>query len=438
MPIQVLENVGGLTIGTTYYVTEFSGMVDPLDSELTLPNIQVEVTNSSDIGDVLTCTVDLLRGFDGTDSLYEEMPITFQGTGLGGTIINQEYFVKDIVNATQFTISEVAGGTVKELTGANGLMIGTGDPYIKVSTSKGGASPTLSDNNSATSSFTQFITVDPVFDISYLLGGYSVIISNPGEGFAINNTILISGTAVDGASPANDLLMTVNDINEDGGITSVIRSGTPPSTVTQYYMQVRSENTIATVTNSTTDTLTIDTTGFEENDAVVFTGDTPTGIVRGATYYLYNVTSTTTQITLLPNDLTPVTGITFDSEFTMAKLGSTALLPEPFYFNQSIVRFNNRVYVCVISNNDDEFIFGKWELLDSGDRRLNAMDRVIGYYQPTSNMPGVNIQQLFEGTTYPNPAYRGNSFDPNLQYGVDTILNPLPFYPSEVDNHLGR
>jgi hypothetical protein len=457
MPIQVLENVGGLTTGTTYFVTEHSGMIDPLDSENTIPNIQVEVTNSSDIGNVLTCTVDVLRGFDGTDSLYEKMPITFRGTGLGGTVIGQEYFVKTIVNATQFTISEVVDGPVKVLTLANGLMIGTGDPYIKVSQSRGGTVEMLTDNNDATSSFTQFITLDPVFDLSYLLGGYSAIISNPGEGFAVNNTILIPGTAVDGTSPANDLLLTVNTINTNGGITSVIRSGTPPSTATQYYLQVRSENTfavyknsiltilatpaefdyvgytIATVTASTTDTLTVDTTGFEENDAVVFTGNVPVGLVRGATYYLYNVTSTNTQLTLSPGNTTPITGIVFGGEFTMAKLGSTALLPEPFYFNQSIVRFNNRVYVCVISNNDDEFVFGKWELLDSGDRRLNAMDRVIGYYQPTSNMPGVNIQQLFEGTTYPNPAYRGNSFDPNLQYGVDTILNPLPFYPSEVD-----
>jgi hypothetical protein len=457
LPIRVLENVGGLTIGTTYFVTEFSGMVDPLDSEKTLPDIQVEVTNSSDIGNVLTCTVDALRGFDGTDSLYVGMPIVFRGTGLGGIVIGQEYFVENIVSATQFTVSELKFGPVKVLTLANGLMIGNGDPYIKVSLSKGGAPVTLTNDNTGTTSLTQFITLDPAFDISYLLGGYRAIISDPGAGFAVNNTILIPGTVVDGTSPANDITLTVNSVDGDGGITSVIRSGTPPSTAAQYYLQVRSENTFAvyknsiltilatpeefdyvgytttTVTNSTTDTLTVDTTGFEENDAVVFTGNVPDGIIRGATYYLDSVTSTTTQLTLLPNDLTPITGIVFDGEFTMAKLGSIALLPEPFYFNQSIVRFNNRVYVCVISNNDDEFIFGKWELLDSGDRRLNAMDRVIGYYQPTSNMPGVDIQQLFEGTTYPNPAYRGNSFDPNLQYGVDTILNPLPFYPSEVD-----
>jgi hypothetical protein len=466
MPIQVLANVGGLVTGTTYYVTEYSGRPLGTNPETYAPSIQVEVTNSSDAGppaNVLTCTIDLLRGFDGTASLYEKMPIIFQGTGLGGIVINQEYFVKDIVSATQFTISETVNGPVKPLTLANGIMIGTGDLYIKVSTSKGGSAVALTNNNSGATSFTQFITVDPVFDISYLVGGYSAIMSNPGEGFATNNTILIPGTAVDGTAPANNILLTVNDLLEDsfgvssGGIKSVIRSGTPPGTEEQYYMQVRSENTlavyknslltipavpaefnyvgytVASVTNSTTDTLTVDTTGFEENDGVVFTGNVPDGLVRGQTYYLFGVTSTTTQLTLLPDDPTPITGIVFDSEFTMAKLGSTALLPEPFYFNQSIVKFNNRVYECVISNNDDEFIFGKWELLDSGDRRLNAMDRVVGYYQPTSNMPGVDLGQLFEGTTYPNPAYRGNSFDPDLQYGVDTILTPLPFYPSEVD-----
>ena len=463
MPIQVLSNVGGLVTGTTYFVTEYSGMVDPLDSELTLPNIQVEVTNTSDIGNVLTCTVDLLRGFDGTDSLYEKMPITFQGTGLGGIVIDQEYYVKTIVNATQFTISEVVDGPVKVLTLANGLMIGTGDPYITVSTSKGGSSVSLTDNNSATSSFTQFITVDPVFDLSYLLGGYNAIISTPGEGFAISNTILIPGTAVDGTSPANDILLTVNTIDEDGGITSVIRSGTPPSVANQYYMQVRSTNTLAvyknslltipatpaefdyvgyttatvTETQASTDIITVNSTAeFAVNDAVVFTGDVTGGMNLGQTYYILdngNFTATTLQISDTPGGSVIPLSTATTQNYSMAKLGSVAFLPEPFFFNQSIVRFNNRVYVCVVSNNDDDFIFGKWELLDSGDRRLNAMDRVIGYYQPTSNMPGVDLGQLFEGTTYPNPIYQGNNFDPNLQYGVDAILTPLPFYPSEVD-----
>ena len=139
-------------------------------------------------------------------------------------------------------------------------------------------------------------------------------------------------------------------------------------------------------------------------------------------------------MTTIPNDNTTlISGITFTGDFTLAKLGSIALLPEPFYFNQSIVSFNNRVYECVISNNDDEFIFGKWELLDPGDRRLNAMDRVIGYYQPTVDMPGIDLTQLFEGVTYPNSTYLGNAFQPDQQYPVDTILSDVPFYPAEVD-----
>ena len=505
MPIRVLENVGELVTGITYYVSEYSGKSLGTDPETYIPNIQVEVTNSTDLGYELTCTVDLLRGFDGTASLYEKMPIRFQGTGLGGIVINQEYFVKDIVSSTQFTISDIVDGPVKELTLANGLMIGTGDIYIKlyqkagsfqvgksyvirtlgdtdftligaasntvgvvftatgIGAGTGTATVSLADNNSGASSFTQFITADPVFDISYLVGGYSAIMSVPGEGFATNNTILISGTAVDGTSPANDILLTVNDINADGGIVSVIRTGTPPGTTAQYYMQVRSANTLAvyqnslltiptvpadfdyvgyttatvTETQASTDIITVTSTAnFEINDAVVFTGNVTGGMNLGQTYYILdngNFTATTLQISDTPGGSVIPLSTATSQNYSMAKLGSTALLPEPFYFNQSIVRFNNRVYVCVISNNDDEFIFGKWELLDSGDRRLNAMDRVIGYYQPTSNMPGVDIQQLFEGTTYPNPAYRGNSFDPNLQYGVDTILNPLPFYPSEVD-----
>jgi len=462
MPLRVNSAVGGLSTGVTYYVTEYSGeeIPDPENPGETIarPNIQVEVNTTSSVGNVLTCAYDVGRNLLGTTSLYIGMPIVFSGIGLGGIVIGQEYFVESIVSSTEFTISETDGGTAKTLSTANGIMMGDGNPYIIISTSKGGSAVALTNDTSASSSFTQFITGTPEFSLSYVLGGYTAIITNPGEGFAINNVITVSGTEVGGTTPANDITLTVNTVDDDGGITSVIRTGTPPASTQQYYLQVRSENTVAvynnslmtvpvsgiafpfvgytesTVTNSTTDTLTVDTTGFSNYDAVSFSGSIPTAFDIGETYYLYNVTSTTAQVTTTPNDAgTIVSGITFTDDFMMAKLGSIALLPEPFYFNQSIVKFNNRVYECVISNNDDEFIFGKWELLDSGDRRLNAMDRVIGYYQPTVDMPGVDLTQLFEGVTYPNSTYLGNAFQPNQQYPLDTQLSDLPFYPSEVD-----
>jgi photosystem II stability/assembly factor-like uncharacterized protein len=459
MPIRLDSAVGGLSTGTTYYVIEYSGMDDTLNPGETLPNIQVEVTNTSSVGNVLTCVNDILNGFPGTSSLYVNMPIVFSGVGLGGIVIGRTYYIKTITSSTTFTVSEIPGGAVKTLTTANGIMLGDGDPYIKVSTSKGGSTVSLSNDNTSSANFTQYVTQTPEFDLSYLLGGYNAIITNPGEGFALDNVISVPGTAVDGTSPANDITLIVNTINDDGGITSVIRQGTPPSISQQYYLQVRSPNTVAvysnplmtvpvsginfpyvgytesTVTNSTSNTLTIDTTGFDLYDAVSFSGTLPTALNVGETYYLYNVTPTTAQVTTIPNDAgTIVSGITFTGNFTMAKIGSIAFLPEPFFFNQSVVKFNNRVYECIISNNDDEFIFGKWQLLDSGDRRLNAMDRVIGYYQPTANMPGVDLTQLFEGVTYPNSTYLGNAFEPNQQYPVDTILNEPPFLPTEIDS----
>ena len=454
MPIRVNTNIGGLTTATTYYVIEYSGMADPLNPGEYLPAIQVAVTNTSSSGNYLYC--------DTTDSLYIGMPITFTGVGLGGIAIGQTYYVKTIDTGTSFTISEILSGSIKLLTNANGIMKGTGDSYITVSTSMSGSVVTLSMATAA-SSFTQFITSVPTFTISYIMGGYRALITTSGSGFAINNTILISGTAVGGISPGNDITLTVNTVDSTGQITDVICAGAVPKISEHYYLKVVSANklavfanplltvpvsgidfsytgfTSATVThvNSSTDALTIANTAvFSLYDAVVFTGNTSgsiTNLVLGNTYYILEILSDTTfTVSTIPADASTKVNIVTTSavNFTMAKAGSYAILPEPFYFSQSIVKFNHRVYVCVISNNDSEFVFGKWELLDSGDRRINAMDRTIGYYQPTVNMPGIDLTQLYQGVTYPNSTYKGNAFQPNQQFTLDTVLRDQPFYPA--------
>ena len=452
MPIRVATPIGGLTTDTNYYITEYSGMEDPLNSGEYLPNIEVAISATL-ANNQITC--------DTTASLYDTMPIVFTGVGLGGITIGQQYFVNTIdVDGIHFTVSATPGGTTVDLTASSGSMLGTGDPYIVVSASLGGSAVILSDNTDG-SNLTQYITLDPVFDMSYILGGYRAIISTAGSGFAINNVISISGTEVDGLSPTNDITLTVNTIGTIGEITSVICAGTVPETPEQYYLKVRSPNTLGVYSNApmtvpasgltlpytgfTTTTATATATGtniitvtsssdFNDNDPVVFTGTVFGNIVLGTTYYILS-TPTPTTVTISST----IGGIIFPlaevltGSMTMAKAGSFALLPEPFYFNSSIVRFNGRVYVCVVSNNDTEFVLGKWELLDSGDRRLNAMDRVVGYYQPTSNMPGLDLSQLFEGVTYPNSTYFGNRFAPDQQFQLDTILNDQPFYPTEVN-----
>ncbi len=444
LPVQFDTTIGGLTAATTYYVIESD-------------TIEIAVTNTSSTGNAITC--------DTTESLFVGMPIIFSGNGLGGIIIGDQYFVESIIDGNEFTISETSGGSAKTLTNDSGSMTGTGSDYIKVSSTKGGSAVTLS---ATVTDFemTQEIITDAEFDVSYILGGYRAIVSLAGEGYAINNTISIPGNLIGGATPTNDLLLTVNTIDTNGGITNVICTGTVAGTPNQYYLKVISPNQLAVysdplmtvpvtgigfgyegftstevtaISSSAPNTLTVtDSSVFEVNDAVVFTGDVSStlgAVVAGQTYYIVDIDSMTDEIQISNNPGGTVIAMPTDEpvDFVMTKAGSFAFLPEPFYFNQSIVKFNNRVYVCVVSNNDDEFVFGKWELLDSGDRRLNAMDRVIGYYQPTVNMPGVDLTQLFAGVTYPNSTYLGNPFAPAQQYEIDVIVETQPFYTTDID-----
>ena len=440
MPVQFDTTVGGITAATTYYVTEIG-------------TVEIDVTSTSVTGNSITC--------DTTGSLYVGMPIIFSGQGLGGIVIGVEYFVQSIIDSDEFTISDTAGGSQKTLASDSGTMAGTGSQYVTVSLTKGGAVIPLSN---AVSNFTmtQEIITDAVFDVSYILGGYRAIVSTVGEGYAVNNTITILGANIGGATPTNNLTLTVNTIDTNGGITDVICSGIVAGTSEQYYLKVISPNqfevysnplmtvpvsgigfgfvgfttTTATAVTASNDRITVTSSAdFLLNDPVVFAGTMfSSQIILGQTYYIYDKpTSTTVRLTTGPGGA--VINFTADTagSMSMSKAGSFALLPEPFYFNQSVVKFNNRVYVCVVSNNDTDFIFGKWELLDSGDRRLNAMDRVIGYYQPTVNMPGVDLTQLFEGVTYPNSTYLGNPFAPDQQYEIDSILQTQEFYPTDID-----
>jgi hypothetical protein len=200
------------------------------------------------------------------------------------------------------------------------------------------------------------------------------------------------------------------------------------------------ETEITGVTAATNITLA-DASGFELHDSIVFTELSPSilNLVDGQTYYVVYKSGNTIRVSDNPAG-TAITvysagGETFSAgqRPTAAKPGSMALLPEPFYFNPSIVRYNNRLWICVVSNNDNTFTFGKWELLNSGDRRLNALDRAEGYYQPTVNMPGRDLTQLFTGLTYPNTTYKGNAFEPDQQYPLDTILIDTPFDVTNVD-----
>ena len=442
----------GLSTSTTYFLFDFS-----VDGDKDT-YIKVDCTSTSSSGNLITC-VD-------TSSLWVNMPITFTGVGLGNIVVGTEYYIKTIDSGTTFTISEIAGSaTAFTLSNDNGPMIGTGNPWIRLSTTKGGTQDvTLADTNTAFS-LTQSPTTNAIFDIGYKLGGYRAILSNPGVGYAVTNVITISGSEVGGTSPNNDITLEVDEIDVDGSIVSLIVSGDPNDLTTNYYLKVASQTTLkvysdarmtvpvsgigfafggftttdVTDCTSGTDSITLTSvTGFALNDEVIFEGTIPTNTIDAITstsYYIKTIDTGTNEVTISTNPggsvVNVVTTVSLTG-LTLSKAGSYAFLPEPFYFNQSIIKYLDRVYRCVISNNDEDFIIGKWEELRSDNRVLNALDRAEGYYQPSINMPGVDLNQLFNGTTYPNAVYLGNAFAPEDQFTIDTVLKDEPFYPTGV------
>ena len=405
-----------------------------------------------------------------TDRLYIGMPIIFSGTGLGNVVISTEYYVANIIDGERFAISTSSNGQLVSISNSSGFtMYGKGESYITVSESLNGTNTKLLYHID-TNTITQSPTTDPVFDVSYLIGGYSVIITNPGFGFAVTNTITLSGVDVGGSNPKNNIILTVNDINEiyyditlnkltsSGEITNTIISGTVPTSGNKYYLKVISPNTLeiysnplltvpvsgigfdyvgVTYTNvislSGTNITLSDATNFSVNDSVKFTGMVAGNIILAQTYYIQSIISNIITISEVPDGDLFDAGTVASVNFVISKYGDFIVLPEPFYFNQSIVKYQGQVYVCIVSNNDEEFVIGKWQLLTSGDKQLNALDRIIGYYQPTDDMPGIDISQLMIGTTYPNSVYQGNRFQPSEQFPLDVILEQQSFYPTTLN-----
>ena len=458
-------SIGGVSLGEVYYVYSidtsppattgrFKISADPnLTSAYNVttdsgemygsgdPYIEIAATliNSSQIVSSITVADPAVITVPNGAAFTDGTAITFTSTGtlpvpLTNTVT---YYVTNRSGNTFNLAYRVGGATIKTTTGGTGTIVVTAVP-VKLN---------------------QYVGTTPVFDVSYILGGYRTIITTPGTGYAVNNTITIPAgpSTIGGTTPTNDLTITVLTIDADGGVTSAISNGTPPGTVNKYYLEVISENQVGVYSNpnltvavsgqnfpytgvtSTTVTalsstqITVDSlTGFNQYDPVVFTGSVAGNIVLGQIYYIKTITPSLT-ISTTVNGSTFTVGTASGLSFSMAKQGDYAMLPEPFFFNPTIVKYNKQLYQCIISNNDTDFIFGKWELLDQGSIKLNALDRIIGYYQPTINMPGVDLTQLVDGITYPNGTYLGNPFAPADEFAIDTILTDQPFYPNGID-----
>ena len=102
------------------------GYADPPVITVTLPEIVTFATLTNSTNDYITVL--------STEDFIINRPIIFTGTAFGGIVATDVYYIKEIINATQITISEIPNGDVFSVTNGSGVLtatlpaIDTGEP----------------------------------------------------------------------------------------------------------------------------------------------------------------------------------------------------------------------------------------------------------------------------------------------------------------------
>jgi hypothetical protein len=383
-------SMGGLDLGRNYYILSIVNSTDFIITEIPGGNATDVTGTSSSTNEVaLVSAVDFAVD---DPVVFSDIIISgLPSTTLGNLVLGTQYYVLS-VSSTGITVSLAVGGGVVVLTSVagtavatqnivtvvtdgSGAMTLTGPGYMQVSATLGGPVIPLTESTN-TIYLTQYVTSPPLYAVGYQLGGYTMVVPE-GSGYAETNTITILGNLIGGSTPDNDFVLNVNSVNSTGAITTFISSSTPVRTENAYYVKVIDDNSLSV-------------------------------------YY--------DEAMILP--------VNFDDFIYTAN--DYVYLPAPAQFIPSIVVYNKRAYECLVSNNDDIFVLRKWKLLQSSDKQLNAADRIMLYYSPTVDMPGKDLSQLMTGISYPNTAYRGNSFAPIDEYIIDTNLVTVPFASTNI------
>jgi hypothetical protein len=231
------------------------------------------------------------------------------------------------------------------------------------------------DNTLATITITR-----PTFNPNNITREYEYYIAPGEEGtsYSDGDTVTILGSLLGGVDGTNDAVITISYVTNTGGIQLSSIQGTPVSEFESYYLNPISSTELAVYENA--------------------------------------------KFTVPAKEAT----------FAFAA-GDQAFIPEPLTNNSSLVSYNNKIYRCIQSNSDTTFDYTKWVEVDLSSTEVNALDRIMAFYQPTMGMPGKDLGQLVNGVTYPNNVYYGNSFAPEEELPIDYIVKDLPFTPTGVN-----
>jgi hypothetical protein len=88
------------------------------------------------------------------------------------------------------------------------------------------------------------------------------------------------------------------------------------------------------------------------------------------------------------------------------------------------VRWNNRVWSADTTQSSATFDVEQWTLVDADS--LSGVDRTMGFYTPTINMPGLSLPLLIDGIDYPGVQVDAPDFNQNTGFDVGNYdINPF-------------
>jgi hypothetical protein len=313
----IVDSGDGYIVGETLTISGSDLDGTPVTNDATFTTTQIEkqytnLTQSSTTGSGLGATFNVTKTVDGAGGTYSVV-VSSGGSGYNGgdeirilgTSLDGLSPANDLVMTVDshdgsgqlFTViaTGTAGGSggVIQVSNLSGTAGGTGfiSAYTFAGTA-GGTGRIFTFNSSGTANGSEIFSNVPginvatqgngaSFQVVRQAGVYTAGIEGGSEGtlYQPGNRILVAGNTLDGTTPANDLIITINSIGGAGEIVTVTASGTPVSGATfDLY------STILISENTSTDIPTATTLTYEALATLEASFGNPHGIVPGGNF----------------------------------------------------------------------------------------------------------------------------------------------------------
>ena len=273
--VQSIPTLTTFTVSTTYMGAQFTlGTVTgymnatPLSQSLTTLITQPIVFTGQELT-ITSISGSTVSTSGNTSSLVVNQPVQFIGPTYGSVTAGVTYYIKELTNATQFTLSSTQGG----------LAITFSTPLSQPITMAALNHPALVPYSTY---YIQSVPTYNTFTVSTTSNGSAAaLVSSPGNMIANNNLVTVSSGVMTNLLPNQPVTMSSTSALSIGGAAVMsAASGTP------Y---------IVTNTTVTSNVITVSSTApLAVNQPVAFYGQVFGNLVGGQTYYILSLLNSTT------------------------------------------------------------------------------------------------------------------------------------------------